>query len=155
MSKLESSPSLLWSCIFVSVSRWTFLFLLTLLVAFRSDPESSHGLPRVLRDYPWLECLTPLWVLDLFFAGVAVYVAANACAGRFVMTPTQGLCFALLISALVGSTLAEILLTGDQRWEGVGGSQEVICILASVTSRLVQKCCRILSYYRKWHLCAD
>lgn len=97
-------------------SRWLLLLLLTLSVALRSGgDDSSNEFSRAFRSYPWLECLAPLWALDLLYAGVAGYVAANTCAGRFVMAPMQGLSFALLVAALVGSTLAEMLLTGDQR----------------------------------------
>lgn len=88
-------------------------------MALRSDNNPDHEVSVALRSYPWLECLAPLWALDLLYAGVAGYVAANTVAGRFVMAPTQGLCFALLVAALAGSTVAEMLLTGDHRY-GVG-----------------------------------
>ena len=91
------------------------LFILTVSVTLRSDGDASHEVSNALHSYPWLECLAPLWALDLLYAGVAGYVAANACAGRFVMSPTQGLCFVLFVLALVGSTVAEILLLGDTR----------------------------------------
>lgn len=94
---------------------WSFLLLLTISVALRSDADSHSKLAETLQSHPWLECLAPLWVLDLLYAGVAGYVAANTIAGRFVVTPTQGLCFALLVAALAASTLAEMLLTGDHR----------------------------------------
>ncbi|CAM9950998.1 unnamed protein product [Hapterophycus canaliculatus] len=94
---------------------WLLLLLLTISVAVRSDANSHDELSVALQSRPWLECLAPLWVLDLLYAGVAGYVAANTIAGRFVVTPTQGLCFALLVTALAGSTLAEMLLTGDHR----------------------------------------
>ncbi|CAM9157588.1 unnamed protein product [Scytosiphon promiscuus] len=94
---------------------WTLLLLLTISVALRSDADSHNDLSVALRSHPWLECLAPLWALDLLYAGVAGYVAANTIAGRFVVTPTQGLCFALLVAALAGSTLAEMLMTGDHR----------------------------------------
>lgn len=91
--------------------------LLTVSVTLRSDPDPSDEVSSALHSYPWLECLAPLWALDLLYAGVAGYVAANTCAGRFVMAPTQGLCFALFVAALVGSTVGEILLTGDHRFD--------------------------------------
>lgn len=91
------------------------LFVLTVSVTLRSDVDAGHDVSKVLHSYPWLECLAPLWALDLLYAGVAGYVAANACAGRFVMSPTQGLCFVLFVVALVGSSVAEILLVGDSR----------------------------------------
>lgn len=96
-------------------TRWLLLLVLTVSVASRGGGDSSNEFSRAFHSYPWLECLAPLWTLDLLYAGVAGYVAANTCAGRFVMAPTQGLCFALLVTALVGSTVAEVLLTGDQR----------------------------------------
>lgn len=102
---------------------WALLLLLTVSVALRSEANSNDGADHpssALHHYPWLECLTPLWLLDLLYAGVAGYVAANTIAGRFVMAPTQGLCFALLVAALAGSTVAEMLLTGDHRC-GEGG----------------------------------
>ena len=37
------------------------------------------------------------------------------------MSPTQGLCFVLFVVALVGSTVAEILLVGDSRCVGLVG----------------------------------
>lgn len=98
---------------------WLLLFLLTISVALRSDASSGDdedGGSGGLQSYPWLECLAPLWAVDLLYAGVAGYVAANTMAGRFVMAPTQGLCFALLVAALAGSTVAEMLLTGDHRY---------------------------------------
>lgn len=98
--------------------------LLTVSVAVRSDVNSDHEATTALRSLPWLECLAPLWLLDLLYAGVAGYVAANTVAGRFVMAPTQGLCFALLVAALAGSTVAEMLLTGDHRY---GGGWQVRC----------------------------
>lgn len=98
---------------------WLLLFSLTILVALRSGANSgddADGASGGLQSYPWLECLAPLWAVDLLYAGVAGYVAANTMAGRFVMAPTQGLCFALLLAALAGSTVAEMLLTGDHRY---------------------------------------
>ncbi|CAM9662239.1 unnamed protein product [Ectocarpus sp. 4 AP-2014] len=97
---------------------WLLLFSLTILVTLRSGANSgddADGASGGLQSYPWLECLAPLWAVDLLYAGVAGYVAANTMAGRFVMAPTQGVCFALLLAALAGSTVAEMLLTGDHR----------------------------------------
>lgn len=99
----------------VSSCRWVLLLLLTISAALRGDTSSDHVVSAALRSLPWLECLAPLWMLDLLYVGVAGYVAANTVAGRFVMAPTQGLCFALLVAALAGSTVAEMLLTGDHR----------------------------------------
>lgn len=91
------------------------LLLLTISVALRSNPDPSDELSQALHDQPWLECLAPLWILDLLYAGLAGYVATNVCAERFVMTPVQGLCFALFALSLGLSTVAEVLLAGDQR----------------------------------------
>lgn len=99
----------------VGTRRWTLFLVLTVMVALRSDNGASEQDSRFLHSYSWLECLTPLWALDLLYLGVAAYVAVNACAGRFVMAPTQGLSFVCFVTALLGSTVAELLLTGDQR----------------------------------------
>lgn len=107
-------PIYVHACHLVCCS-WALLLILTISAALRSDTNPDHDVSVALHSYPWLECLAPLWALDLLYAGVAGYVAANTVAGRFVMAPTQGLCFALLVAALVGSTVAEMLLTGDHR----------------------------------------
>ena len=113
--------------------------------------EASAG----LYSFPWLECLAPLWLLDLLYAGVAGYVAANTIAGRFVMAPTQGLCFALLVSALAGSTIAEMLLTGDHRCgrrrrEGRGGASfpttAYVEVLLGVNTTSSFVWCRVFPY---------
>lgn len=97
-------------------NRWGLVILLTLSVAFKCKAEgASSSSSNTFHNYSWLACLAPLWALDAMYLAVAGYVAANSCAGRFVMAPTQGLCFALFVIALVGSTIAELLLTGDHR----------------------------------------
>lgn len=110
---------------------WVLLLLLTVSVAVRSDASSDQEVSAALRSLPWLECLAPLWLLDLLYAGVAGYVAANTVAGRFVMAPTQGLCFALLVAALAGSTVAEMLFTGDHRCvrRGDGAGAPLVVVL--------------------------
>ena len=53
------------------------------------------------------------------------------------MSPTQGLCFVLFVVALVGSTVAEILLLGDTRcglWVLVG---RLVVLCGMVRGRVV------------------
>lgn len=105
------------ACFDCAPTRWSLLLSLTLSVTLKchEDDGSRSSASNALREYPWLECLAPLWALDVLYAAVMGYVAVNTCAGRFVMAPTQGLCFVLFVVALVGSTIAELLLTGDNR----------------------------------------
>ena len=112
---------------------WVLLLLLTVSVALRSDGNADNDVTAALGSLPWLECLAPLWLLDLLYAGVAGYVAANTVAGRFVMAPTQGLCFALLVAALTGSTVAEMLLTGDHRYGGGWMASSLCSSMSTVT----------------------
>ncbi|CAM9608061.1 unnamed protein product [Choristocarpus tenellus] len=86
------------------------LLLLTLLVALRSNPTAPF-----LEDVPWLECLAPLWALNLLFLAAAGYLLANICLRRYLLTRVQTVCFTLYCISLVASIFAQVLLIGDER----------------------------------------
>ncbi|CAM9330822.1 unnamed protein product, partial [Discosporangium mesarthrocarpum] len=94
----------------ISGATWILTILLTLSVALRAEPATDF-----LRDRPWAQCLTPLWALDVLYLGVVVYLLANVCVRRLILSRVQAACLALYSISLLCSIAAQLLLIEDGR----------------------------------------